>query len=161
MRRKNARCLQTNNMFILNPPKDCCFLHEKALLIVVLTHSKVFLTTTFSPSRLPLLATKTEPNVPRPIGSSFSNSSLQLNTGKSAPKSDCSAFAAVDGLIQGTYLFASHIAPTVSNDEEYSVESTCKMPMLQISLARQICLSICQSVWKSHLCTWELSSVNM
>ena len=24
-------------MFILNPPKDCCFLHEKALLIVVLT----------------------------------------------------------------------------------------------------------------------------
>ena len=32
-------------------------------------------------------------------------------------------------VIQGTYLFASHIAPTFSNDEESCVESTCEMPM--------------------------------
>ena len=36
-------------------------------------------------------------------------------------------------------------APTCSNDEEYSVVSTCKMLMLQISLARRSSVKACEN----------------
>ena len=103
---------------------------------------------------------------PRPIGSSLSVSSLQLNTEKSTPKIDCSAFAAVDGLkrvVQGACSLVTsrvHSQMTKSTVWKAHVKCQCykflwRTDHLCEHLWTSVWTSVWSSVWTSHLRVWN------